>query len=103
MAKEKVFIASFEELVPLIGREVHVGDKKIAVFRLSDDRVKAIDHICPHKQGPLAEGIVSGDYVFCPLHDYKVSLNDGKVQEPDEGCVETYETLIEQGNVYVLV
>lgn len=101
--KQKVLVAKFEELLPRIGREILVDGTKIAVFRLSDDRVKAIGGVCPHKQGPLAEGTVSGEYVFCPLHDYKVSLIDGKVQEPDEGCVDTYETKIEDGNVYVLV
>lgn len=101
--KQKVFVANFEELQPRIGREIMVDGSKIAVFRLLDDRVKAIGGVCPHKQGPLAEGIVSGEYVYCPLHEYKVSLLDGKVQKPDDGCVATYETAIEDGKVYVLV
>lgn len=100
---QKVLVANFDELTPRIGREVIAEGKKIAVFRLSDDRIKAIGGVCPHKQGPLAEGIVSGEYVFCPLHEYKVSLLDGRVQEPDEGCVATYDTVIEEGKVYVLV
>ncbi|MBL1228853.1 nitrite reductase small subunit NirD [Enterococcus sp. BWB1-3] len=100
---EKIFVASLSELVPRIGREVLIGDQKIAVYRLSDDRVKAIENVCPHKQGPLAEGIVSGDFVFCPLHDYKISLNDGIVQDPDEGCVRTFETMVEGDKVYVMV
>ncbi|RED62993.1 MULTISPECIES: nitrite reductase small subunit NirD [Cohnella] len=101
--KQKVFVANFAELPPRIGREIVVDGLKIAVFRLSDDRIKAIGGACPHKQGPLAEGIVAGEYVFCPLHEYKVSLIDGKVQEPDDGCVATYDTLVEEDKVYVLV
>lgn len=101
--KQKVLVAPLQELPPRIGRELIVDGMKIAVFRLSDDRVKAIGGVCPHKQGPLAEGIVAGDFVQCPLHDYKISLRDGKVQEPDEGCVAVYETVIEAGDVYVLV
>lgn len=100
---QKVFVANFDELTPRIGCEVIAEGQKIAVFRLTDDRIKAIGGVCPHKQGPLAEGIVSGEYVFCPLHEYKVSLLDGKVQEPDEGCVATYDTVIEEGRIYVLV
>lgn len=100
---KKIFVASMDELVPRIGREVLVGEQKIAVYRLSDDQVKAIENVCPHKQGPLAEGIVSGEFVFCPLHDYKISLNDGIVQEPDEGCVRTFETIVEDDQVYVMV
>jgi len=103
VVKQKVFVSSFDQLVERIGREINVDGQKVAVFRLSDGRVKAIGGICPHSHGPLAEGIVAGEYVFCPLHEYKVSLNDGKVQEPDDGCVETYETVIEDGQVYVLI
>lgn len=101
--KQKVFVANFDDLQPRIGREVVVDGQKIAVFRLQDDRVKAIGGVCPHKEGPLAEGIVSGEYVFCPLHDFKVSLMDGQVQEPDDGCVATYETAVEDGKVYLLM
>lgn len=100
---EKILVAQLNELAPRLGKEVIVGDQKIALFRLSDDQVKAVENICPHKQGPLAEGTVSGEYVFCPLHDYKISLNDGQVQEPDEGCVRAYETIIEDQNVFVRV
>ena len=100
---EKVRVASLSELVPRIGREVIIGKQKIAVFRLSDDQVRAVENVCPHKQGPLAEGTVSGSFVFCPLHDYKISLEDGIVQDPDEGCVRTFETLVENDDVYVMV
>ncbi|WP_430602251.1 nitrite reductase [NAD(P)H], small subunit [Enterococcus sp. DIV0724b] len=100
---EKILVGQLAELAPRMGKEIIVGEQKIAVFRLSDDRVKAIENICPHKQGPLAEGTVSGEYVFCPLHDYKINLNDGQVQEPDEGCVRAYETIVENDLVYVMV
>lgn len=99
----KVFVGTLDEILPRIGREVRVGERKIAVFRLTDGRILAVDNVCPHKQGPLAEGTVSGEYVFCPLHDYKISLISGEVQEPDEGCVQTFETLVEDQNVYVMV
>jgi len=101
--KQKIFVANFDELPQRIGREIVVDGHKIAVFRLSDDRVKAIGGVCPHTNGPLAEGIVSGEYVYCPLHEFKVSLLDGKVQEPDDGCVATYDTVVEQGNVYIVM
>lgn len=50
---------------------------------------------------PLSEGTVSGEYVFCPLHDQKIDLNTGIVQEPDEGCVDVYEVEVTDGNVYI--
>jgi nitrite reductase (NADH) small subunit len=103
MSKEKKYITEFDSLVPLVGREVKYGEEGIAVFLLTNGTVKAIQSTCPHKEGPLAEGTVSGEYVFCPLHDYKISLVDGKVQEPDTGCVKVYETLVEDGKVYLLL
>jgi nitrite reductase (NADH) small subunit len=47
------------------------------------------------------EGIVSGKYVFCPLHDWKIDLKDGRVQAPDHGCVQSYEVVIEGEEVYI--
>lgn len=101
--KEKVFVAKVDDLIPRIGREVHYNDKTIALFRLSNDEIKAVNNKCPHKEGPLADGTVSGNFVFCPLHDYKISLEDGNVQEPDDGCVETYQTVVEDGDVYLVL
>ncbi|EUJ17230.1 uroporphyrinogen-III C-methyltransferase [Listeria aquatica] len=93
--KQKKFIANFDDLPEKIGYECLIDGEKLAVFRLNEEEVRIISNVCPHKQGPLAEGTVSGEFVFCPLHDYKISLVDGKVQEPDEGCVKTYDVCIE--------
>jgi len=77
------------------------GDVELAVFRLSDDTVRAVENRCPHKHGVLAEGMVSGHYVFCPMHDRKIDLNDGLVQKPDDGCVRTFRATVEDGVVWV--
>ncbi|WP_138493622.1 nitrite reductase small subunit NirD [Paenibacillus pinistramenti] len=103
MVKTKVFVAKVEELLPRIGHSVVAGDTKIAVFRLSDGRIKALENVSPFRQGPLAEGIVSGEYIYDPLYDWKISLLDGQVQEPDHGSVATFETVVENEEVYVLV
>jgi len=81
------------------GRTVRAGPMEIAIFRLSDDRIRAVENRCPHKQGPLAEGIVSGDTVICPLHARKINLESGEVLPPDSGCVKTYAVKIEDGQV----
>ena len=62
---------------------------KIAVFRSADDRVFAIEDHCPHKGGPLSQGIVHGASVTCPLHNWVISLETGKAQGADQGCVRT--------------
>jgi nitrite reductase (NADH) small subunit len=62
---------------------------KIAVFRTVGDRVFAIEDHCPHKGGPLSQGIVHGASVTCPLHNWVISLETGKAQGADQGCVRT--------------
>ena len=82
------------------GRAVKVGNREIAVFNLGD-RFLAVDNRCPHKGGPLADGIVSGTTVVCPLHSWKMSLETGKgVNGPGaSSCVETFRTRVEDGIV----
>lgn len=58
----------------------------VAVFRTGDDAVFALIDRCPHKGGPLSEGIVSGKRVACPLHNWVVELETGRAVAPDEGC-----------------
>lgn len=104
VTKTKVYVGSLLELPERVGKTVHLEkDKEVAVFKLSSGKVKAVENRCPHKGGVLSEGIVSGEHVFCPMHDWKICLEDGKVQEPDFGCVKTYETLVEEGEVFLLL
>ena len=85
------------------GRAVLLGDREVALFNLGD-RVLATDNACPHKGGPLCDGIVTGDSVVCPLHAWKVNLASGSVERPAgarDHCVETYPTKIENGFVII--
>jgi nitrite reductase (NADH) small subunit len=96
-------ICKVEEIPRLGGRTVRLGQMEIAVFRLSDGRIRAVDNRCPHKQGPLAEGIVSGDTIICPLHARKINLETGEVLKPDSGCVKTWPARVENGQVFLSV
>lgn len=82
------------------GRAVRVGSREIAIFNLGD-RFLAVENRCPHKGGPLADGIVSGATVVCPLHAWKMSLETGRgVNGPStSSCVETFRTRVESGIV----
>jgi nitrite reductase (NADH) small subunit len=84
------------------GRAVHVGGREIALFNLGD-RFLATDNRCPHKGGPLCDGIVTSTAVVCPLHAWKVSLADGRVERPAGAghCVRTYAVRLEDGVVAV--
>ena len=83
------------------GRSVRIGDHEIAIFNLGD-RFAAIDNDCPHRGGPMCDGIVSGSTVVCPLHGWKISLETGAVLRP-EVCVrvETYPVCVVDGTVAV--
>ena len=98
---EKVKVTTMDELTPLIGKKVIVKDKQIGIFLTENGEVRAMNNVCPRKEGPLSEGTVSGEYVYCPLHDQKIDLNTGEVQEPDTGCVETYQVEIQDGDVFI--
>ncbi|WP_157217935.1 nitrite reductase small subunit NirD [Flavisphingomonas formosensis] len=65
------------------------GEKEIAVFRTGDDQVFALVNECPHKNGPLSQGIVHGHNVACPLHNWTIALKTGEAQGNDEGCTPT--------------
>ncbi|SIR37323.1 assimilatory nitrite reductase (NAD(P)H) small subunit [Rhizobium sp. RU20A] len=76
--------------IPLRGaRCVKTPDGKIAVFRTAENEVFAIEDQCPHKGGPLSQGIVHGNAVTCPLHNWVISLESGKALGADEGAVRT--------------
>jgi nitrite reductase (NADH) small subunit len=78
----------------------HLG-KPVAVFRTSEDDVFALVDECPHKQGPLSEGIVAGRTVSCPLHNWVIGLDDGQALAPDEGTVQPLSVRVVEGDVYV--
>ncbi|UOF92543.1 nitrite reductase small subunit NirD [Fodinisporobacter ferrooxydans] len=99
----KLEIMQLEQLPVHTGRVIQVFGHEIALFRLGNGKIRAVENRCPHKGGPLAEGIVSGDYVFCPLHDWKICLADGNVQSPDTGCVKTFQTEIEENRIYIMI
>lgn len=71
----------------------------IAVFRTDDDHVFAVDDKCPHKGGPLSQGIVHGHAVTCPLHNWVIALDSGEAQGADEGQVRTYRLKVEGGRI----
>ena len=74
---------------------------KIAVFRTQDDQVFAMQNRCPHKHGPLSEGIVHGASVTCPLHNWVFDLATGKALGADEGQVRTYTVQVLDGRIFI--
>jgi len=92
-------IAPLESIPQRGARVVKTALGCVAIFRTADDKVFAIEDSCPHKKGPLSEGIVHGTSVTCPLHNWVISLETGKAQGADEGAVNTYEIKVENGRI----
>lgn len=82
-------------------RCVDTPEGKIAVFRTADDQVYAIDDHCPHKGGPLSQGIVHGTAVTCPLHNWVISLETGRALGADEGAVRTIPVRVEGERLFI--
>lgn len=94
-------IVALQDIPRLGSRVVRSAGKEIALFRTEDDRVFALHNSCPHKGGPLSQGIVYGDNVACPLHNWRISLVDGQAEEPDEGHTACFAVKVEDGMVYL--
>jgi nitrite reductase (NADH) small subunit len=96
-------VAALEAIPRRGARVVETPHGKIAVFRTMANEVFAIDDRCPHRSGPLSQGLVHGKEVTCPLHGLRVHLDTGRAVEPDEGCTRRHATKIEHGIVYVFL
>lgn len=92
-------IAAIDDIPQRGARVVKTSEGCVAVFRTGDDEVFALNNACPHKAGPLAEGIVHGKSVTCPLHNWVISLETGEAQGSDEGRVATYPARVENGRI----
>jgi nitrite reductase (NADH) small subunit len=94
-------IVALDEIPRLGSRVIKTDTMDVAVFRTSDDRVFALRDACPHRGGPLSQGIVHGSTVTCPLHNWKIDLASGEALGPDEGCTNVFDTKVENGRVYL--
>jgi nitrite reductase (NADH) small subunit len=94
-------VGMLEEIPRLGSRVVRTAQGDLAVFRTSDDRVFALRDACPHRGGPLSQGIVHGARVTCPMHNWVISLDTGEAAGPDTGCTDTYPVRVEGGRVYL--
>jgi nitrite reductase (NADH) small subunit len=89
------------EDIPVLGarRVARPRGMDVAVFRNGEGQVFALLDRCPHKGGPLSQGIVFGTSVACPLHNWTIALDDGCAKSPDEGCTQRFSCRVEGGNV----
>ena len=96
-------IGALDDIPRLGARVVRTASGNIAVFRTEDDEVFALDDRCPHKGGPLSQGIVHNKRVTCPLHNFVIELKSGKAVAPDEGCTRVHPAKVENNIVWLCV
>jgi nitrite reductase (NADH) small subunit len=97
-----IFVCRVED-IPVLGsrRVARERGLDVAVFRNDQDEVFALLDRCPHKGGPLSQGIVFGTSVACPLHNWTIGLCTGQAAAPDEGCTPQFAVKVENGRVFL--
>ena len=103
MTGEWLDIGEVSQVSPGNARTLPVqGGEEIAVFHTLDNQFYALINKCPHKAGPLSQGIVHGHVVTCPLHNWNISLKTGEALGEDSGCVPTIPLRVDAGRIYLL-
>jgi nitrite reductase (NADH) small subunit len=94
-------VGHIEDIPRQGSRVVNTSLGEIALFRSLDDQVFALENRCPHKGGPLSQGIVHGKRVTCPLHNWVIELENGNAVAPDVGCAHPHEVRVAHGVLFL--
>ncbi len=102
MSENWIAVGKLGDIPRLGSRRVLSRERTIAVFRTVNDEIYAIEDKCPHKEGPLSQGIVHDRCVTCPLHNWVISLETGEAQGADEGAVKTFRVRVaDNGDILI--
>ncbi|HVE48095.1 MAG TPA: nitrite reductase small subunit NirD [Casimicrobiaceae bacterium] len=97
-----VRVCSIDDIPRLGARAVvRMNGPPIALFRTASDRVFALIDRCPHRGGPLSQGLVTGERVVCPLHGWTIELSTGTAVAPDEGSARAFTVEVREGDIYL--
>lgn len=99
--KNWIEVAGVEDIPRLQARLVRTGYHKLAVFRTATDEIFAVEDDCPHKHGPLSQGVVHDNMVTCPCHNLEIDLASGRVLGSDEDCARTFQTRVKSGRIFL--
>jgi nitrite reductase (NADH) small subunit len=94
-------VCKVADIKPKTSQKITAGELTLALFHLTDGRFMTIEDRCPHQDGPLSDGIITGSIVTCPLHNWRINLISGETLPPDCECIKTYKTKIERDEVWV--
>jgi len=98
-----IVIGQINDIPKLGSRLIATEEGDVAIFRTSDDQVFALLDQCPHKGGPLSQGMVYGHAVACPLHNWSINLSSGEAVAPDEGCTNSYPVKVDNGTISIAI
>jgi len=102
MSADWILVGTLDDIPRRGARTVRrAGGAPVAVFRTGDDEVFALVDRCPHRGGPLSEGIISGRTVACPLHNWVIALDSGEAKAPDVGCAPSIPVRLEDSRIYL--
>jgi len=99
----RIALCTLDEIAVGLGRAFDVGGREVAVFRTRDGRALAVDGTCPHKGGPLADGMLIGEQVVCPLHAFRFDGTSGACDQESVCAVEAFSAEVRDGTIYVTV
>jgi len=101
MMTDWIEVGSVNDIPRQGARVVKTDDGDIAVFKTEEGEIFALQDKCPHKGGPLSQGIVHGKRIACPLHDWKIQLDTGLAVAPDEGCAASFPIKVEGETIFL--
>ncbi|MDQ1363168.1 MAG: nitrite reductase small subunit [Pseudomonadota bacterium] len=94
-------VGTVQDIPKLGARVVQAPQGDIAIFRNAQDEIFALADKCPHKGGPLSQGLVHGKTVTCPMHNWKISMENGEAVAPDHGCSRVYAVKLDGEKIFL--
>lgn len=99
--QHRIEVGKLQDIPSRGARVVKTARGNIAVFRTGNDEIFALNDRCPHRGGPLSQGIIHGKRVTCPLHNWVIELDSGQAVAPDSGCTRTYAIEVVDGTIFL--
>ena len=99
--KSWIKVTSLDQIPTMGARKILIDDLEIGIFKNSKEEVFALENKCPHKDGVLTEGMIHGNTVTCPLHNWDIDLETGIAKDEEADCVTRYELKVEDNIVYL--